>query len=416
MYHLRYVRTCVCLLLSVLSGASQAEELRPIALTAATTDVQPMTGIVLWNTNGEAATAPIQLEYCYLGYDDIVQERGRYNWAPVERLLNEVAGRKHQAIIRWHDTYVGQPTRVPAYIKALRDYRETTARSENQRTGFPDWSHPELQSFVLEFFTRFAEKYDRDPRLAFVQGGFGLWAEYHIYDGPMKLGKTFPSREYQAQFAKHLANCFVETPWMISVDAAGDHAPFADDASLRQLRFGLFDDSFNHAKHTAENEPNWDRFGRNRWQTSPGGGEFSFFADKDQTEALAATGPHGISFEEQAAKFHISFMIGDDQPEYQPADRIRTAGRACGYRFRVTKLGASATQTAGTITNTGIAPIYYDAYPAVNGVRSQTSLKGLLPGQSRAFDVAAGGAAPVLMIACDRLVPGQRIGYDADLP
>lgn len=416
MYRSGFVRGCVWLLLSVVSGVSLADELRPVSLKAITTNVQPMTGIVLWNTNGEAATAPIQLEYCYLGYDDIVRERGRYHWEPVERLLNEVAGRGHQAIIRWHDTYVGKPTRVPAYIKALPDYRETTARSENKRTGFPDWSHPELQSFVLEFFTQFAQKYDRDPRLAFVQTGFGLWAEYHIYDGPMTLGKTFPSIEYQTRFAQHLATCFHETPWMISVDAAGDHAPFAEDAALRQLRFGLFDDSFNHARHVEENEPNWDRFGRDRWQTSPGGGEFSFFADKDQKAALAAKGPYGIPFEEQAAKFHISFMIGDGQPEYQPAERIREAGRACGYRFRVTKFAASATQTAGTITNTGIAPIYYDAYPAVYGVRSTTTLKGLLPGQSRSFEVAAGGAVPVLTIECDRLVPGQRIGYDADLP
>lgn len=73
-----------------------------------------MTGIVLWSTNEVAATAPIQLEYAYLKYSQVVREKGKVDWQPVENLLNEIAGRKHQAIIRWHDTYVGEATGVPA--------------------------------------------------------------------------------------------------------------------------------------------------------------------------------------------------------------------------------------------------------------------------------------------------------------
>jgi hypothetical protein len=269
---------------------------------------------------------------------------------------------------------------------------------------------------VLAFFTAFAEKYDRDPRLAFVQVGFGLWAEYHIYDGPMTLGKTFPSPAFQAQFARHLADTFHQTPWMISVDAAGDHTPFASSKDLLALPFGLFDDSFNHAKHARENEPNWDALGRDRWKIAPMGGEFSFFEKKDQKDALAPRGPHGIPFEDQAARFHVSFIIGDAQPRFQTADRVRSAGMACGYRFRVKGFDASNSRSIVTFTNTGIAPIYFDAYPAVNGVRAAESLKGLLPGQDRAFSIAAGGDAPALTIECDRLVPGQSIEYDADLP
>jgi hypothetical protein len=40
----------------------------------------------------------------------------------------------------------------------------------------------------------------------------------------------------------------------------------------------------------------------------------------------------------------------------------------------------------------------------------------LLPSQSRTFEIAAGGDAPALSIECDRLVPGQVIEFDADLP
>jgi len=401
--------------LAVIFSDLSADELRPQRLQSSIANVQPMTGIVLWSTNEAAATAPIQLEYAYLKYDQVVQEKGKYDWQPVERLLNGIAGRKHQAILRWHDTYVGEPTGVPAFIKALPNYHETTAKSENKPTGFPDWTNDEWQAFVLEFFTRFAEKYDRDPRMAFVQVGFGLWAEYHIYDGPMKLGETFPDKNFQLAFSRHLASQFRETPWMISVDAAGDHTPFAEDPKLSQAPFGLFDDSFNHRGHGKENEPNWRTLGMDRWKHAPTGGEFSFFNKKDQKDALAPNGPYGIPFAKQAAKFHVSFIIGDDQPRFQNADVIRHAGMNCGYLFKVNRFVASSTASELEIQNTGIAPIYYDAFPAINGVRSETSLKGLLPGESRNFRIANGGKIPVLTIDCDRLVPGQKIEYYADL-
>jgi hypothetical protein len=403
-------------LLSALHYENFVEDLRPRQLQSTVTSVQPMTGIALWTTNEVASTAPIQLEYAYLKYSDIVQESGVYNWQTVEQLLNEVAGRQHQAIIRWHDTYVGEPTGVPAFIKRLPNYRETTAISEKKPTGFPDWSNEEWKAFVLEFYTRFADKYDSDPRLAFVQAGFGLWAEYHIYDGPMKLGQTFPDKNFQLRFLKHLAANFRETPWMISVDSAGDHTPIAKDAMLSGLKFGLFDDSFNHKRHSKENEPNWRTLGMDRWKHSPTGGEFSFFSRKDQKEALSPNGPYGIAFADQAAKYHVSFIIGDDQPRFQSSDVIRDAGMACGYRFKVKRFLTSSIASELEIENTGIAPIYFNAYPAVNGVRSGTTLKGLQPGETRQFRVANGGDLPVVTIECDRLVSGQRIGFEADLP
>jgi hypothetical protein len=392
------------------------EVYRPVPLQARVTKPQPMTGIALWSSNPATATAPVQLEFAYLRYDQVVTGRGRYDWAAVDNLLEQVAGRKHQAILRWHDTYVGRPTGVPAYIKELDDYRETHGLSENQPTSFPDWSHPEWQSFVLEFFERFAARYDRDPRIAFVQVGFGLWAEYHIYDGPMELGRTFPSMDFQARFARLLGERLRETPWMISVDAAApQRAPFVSDPELLGLPFGVFDDSFNHARHATVNAPNWKALGNARWKIAPAGGEFSFYEPRDQREALALRGPHGVPFEEQAAKFHLTFIIGDGQPRYQSSERIREAGLACGYRFRVTRFEASDRFSVVTVENRGIAPIYHHAHPAVNGVRADESLKGLLPGESRSFRIASGGVDPELTIESDRLAPGQRIEFEADL-
>ncbi len=108
-------------------------------------------------------------------------------------------------------------------------------------------------------------------------------------------------------------------------------------------------------------------------------------------------------------------MIANDQPKYQKMDRIRAAGLACGYKFRILAFESGPSRSRVTVTNTGIAPIYHDAYLAVDGVRAERSLKGLLPGESRTDEIKAGGASPKLTIACDRLVAGQSIEYEANL-
>jgi len=400
-------------LLLVLMTAVQDDGLRPLPLESKVTHVQPMTGIVLWSDSEHVKTDAIQLEFSYMKYGDVVARAGDYDWSAVERVLDAIAGRGHQAILRFYDTYVGKKTTVPDYIKKLPDYKETTAPSEKKPTDFPDWSHPELQRFILEFYAKFAEKYDRDPRLAFVETGFGLWSEYHIYDGPMKLGKTFPDKEYQAKFLKQLAEAFKTTPWMISVDAAGEHTPLGTRKELLALPFGNFDDSFLCRQHATENEPNWKFFGRDRYLRAPAGGEFSYYNDQDQKHALDPKGPHGIPFETASRDFHITFMIGSDQPTYQKMERIRAAGLACGYRFKVTEFRSGNGRSKVTIANTGIAPLYHDAYVAVKGVRAKASLKGLAPGQIRTDEITAEGAT--VTIESDRLVKGQRIEFEAEL-
>lgn len=377
-----------------------------------------MTGIVLWTDSEHAATDAIQLEYSYMKYSDIVSQADTFNWAAVDRLLAQVAGRGHQAILRFYYVYPGQATTVPQYIKANPSYQETRGQSEGLTTWFPDWSHPELQRFTLDFFTRFAARYEHDPRIAFLQVGFGLWAEYHIYDGPMQLGKTFPSKTFQTQFVRHMGAAFTALAWSISIDAADEQVgPFGDDPTLLSLPFGLFDDSFLHKTHNQYNAECFAFFDyETRYRRAPMGGELSYYTDYDQQHALDPQGPYGISFEQLAGRYHISYMIGNDQPEYQSLDRIRKAGLAIGYRFRITHFSASATQSRVTVTNAGIAPLYADAFVAVNGTRGEANLRGLLPGQSLTVLVSSGGTRPTLTIECDRLVAGQTIRYEAALP
>ena len=160
-----------------------------VPFQSAITHVQPMTGIVLWNTSSAVKKEYVQLEFSYMLYNDVCKEKDEFDWTPMDKLLKEAAARGHQVVVRFRYTYPGYSCAVPDYIKEWPGYEATNGKSEGRKTEFPDWRCEELQRFHMEFHRRFAERYDKDPRLAFVETGFGLWAEYHIYDGPCIMGQ-----------------------------------------------------------------------------------------------------------------------------------------------------------------------------------------------------------------------------------
>lgn len=386
-----------------------------------------MTGIVMWETSWNSHPVKldpgnIQLEFSYLLPSDVSTGPGVYDWSGLDAMLDRIAGRGHQGIVRFRYAYPGRTTGVPDWLKASPNYQETSGQSEGQLTWFPDWTSTELMDFHLDFYQAFAERYDDDPRVAFLQVGFGLWAEYHIYDGPNAIGVQFPSHDFQRTFIAHLDAVLPTLRWSVSIDAGSSYyAPFASTPGLRDTRFGLFDDSFMHANHGGYNTTMWTFFGyATRSLTSPHGGEFSYYTTFDQEHVLDLGGIHGRVFEDEAQKFGISYIIGNGQPHYQTTARIREAGRATGYRLRVTSFESCDGVSTVGLTNDGAAPMYYDAWVTVNGVRAATSLQGLAPGDTATFVIPTGvpvtGVAPTLAIEGDRLVPGQTIDFEASLP
>jgi len=109
------------------------DPLVPRPLHAAVTAVQPMTGIALWEDNDDdvkAQAGVIQLEYSYIKPSSISIDDGEYDWTSFDDFLDRIADRQHQALVRFYDTYPGEPTAVPDWIKARSDYQETTGLSE----------------------------------------------------------------------------------------------------------------------------------------------------------------------------------------------------------------------------------------------------------------------------------------------
>lgn len=409
----------------------------PVELVSDWTHVQPMTGIVLWPGNGKMQTLKnsISLEFHYCLPCRVVTGKKDgailYDWSYFEDILTDITSRGHQAVIRFRYEYPSSrdvngekgTTAVPQYIKDLPDYEETYSANPggDGPTYYADWSNEELKWFTKQFYTDFAAVYGNDPRIAFLEVGFGHWSEYHIYGTPLKFGKNFPTKEYQKEFFEHLGGC-MPLAWLVSIDA-GDDTYFGLERYAKELAtlpYGLFDDSFMHSGHDKSQGDGWNeqcwRFSDpkgTRWQVGVNGGEVSYYTSADQRNFLNPEGMYGVTWEQAAAKYHMTFIIGNDAPggQYATPERFTEAALAAGYKFAVLDAREKDGKTSLLVTNEGVAPIYYDAYFAIDGTRSATSLKGLLPGERRVVEIPVTGAKPV--IECDHLLPGQEIQYRA---
>lgn len=421
---------------------TNAQEWQSVALSNSITHPQPMTGLVLWPEEAEnrfdTYGQSIQLEFAYCLPCKVVTgcaDDGtiQYNWTWFENILSDVASRGHQLIARFRYEYPsgtdvdGQKgtTAVPEYIKSRKDYHETYAKNPNNDgpTYYADWSCKELQRFTLQFYSDFAQQYANDPRLAFLEVGFGHWSEYHIYGTKLEFGINFPTKDFQKEFFLHMSNVMTQIPWLVSIDAADDeYSPILFDNELMALSFGLFDDSFMHKDHEigssdGYNEECWNAIGKlTRWQQGVCGGEISYYSAKDQKDFLNPSGMYGHTWEEQAAKYHITFMIANDAPRgsYGTAARFREASMASGYRMVVKQCLTNGSTTRLLVTNEGIAPLYRDAYFAIGDVRSTESLKGLIPGTEKWVEIAAPADATKLHIVSDCILEQQEIEFEAN--
>ena len=353
------------------------------------TSVQPMTGLVLWSGHDQMDkyTSVITLEFAYCLPCKVVTGKKdgkiQYDWSYLEKILNDIASRNHQGVIRFRyenpgNKEVGETgaTAVPQYIKDLSDYNETSNYAEDQKTYYADWTNDELKWFTKQFITDFNARYKDDPRIAVIQLGFGHWSEGHIYGTDLKLGVNFPSKAYQKEYFMHVANT-LEIPWGMSIDGGDSYySPVAEDEELLALNFGVFDDSFMHEGHelasgSGWNETCWDGVGKEyRWIKGICGGEISYYTSNDQKNFLNPDGMYGWTWENAVAKYHISYMLANNAPgsKHATVDRFREAALASGYQFRVLQCVTNGSETRLSVTNQGVAPIYRDAYFTIGNI------------------------------------------------
>ena len=390
-----------------------AADRRELAYAPAPPD-NPLKGLVPYASAApeERARFPHSLEFFYLPLSAVVVGPGRYDWAPLDRELDAVAGRGHQAVFRVHMEYPGQAGLIPKHLVAgglkVHKYTNTnTAPLPPEPVETPDYADPNLRACLRDFIAALGARYDGDRRVGFLTAGLlGTWGEWHTYP----RDDLAPSKAVQAEVLAAYEAAFARTPVLLRYPAGPADPAYAANAGRR---FGYHDDSFAWATlPTGKPDDDWyflnllKKAGPRavgKWKSHPVGGEVRPEAWGKAHDPVPGD-PRIQDFAKCVAETHATWLMESglfaaDQPAGRK-ERAVAAVRRMGYEFHAAAV-ATDRKPDGTIevrldlVNKGVAPFYADwrpeyalLGPAGRPVKAWPGtglLTGLLPGETRTW-------------------------------
>jgi hypothetical protein len=345
---------------------------------------------------------PHSLEFNYLSLRSLITAEKTYDWAPLEKLLNDIASRGNQAVFRVYLEYPGQKDSLPQYLIDAGLKVEKYASKESPVNETPDYSNAKLRECLKDFIAALGKKYDGDPRIGFITAGLlGYWGEWHTYIKP----EFWASKEVQTEVLDAYEAAFKKTQIILRYPAG----PNAYDQAPNSTRtFGYHDDSFAWGTlDTGKKSDGWffmallNKAGKEaleKWKTRAIGGEIRpeawglVFDEKPELKEMQ-------DFATCVRETHATWLMDTgmfSKKTSTPKRKTRAEEqvRKMGYEFfaqavTITQKGKMIT-VALELVNRGVAPFYYE-WPvefalldeknaAVKTFSSKASLTGLLPG------------------------------------
>ena len=363
------LRCCVLTCLLLCSAISRAEDFQYVPGPAD----NPLKGLVPY-ARPVAGRFPHSMEFGYLPLSDLMLGEDAFDWQPLEKMLNDIASRRHQAVFRIWMEYPGRADGIPGFLEKrglkVTDWLNTnTAPFPAKRNRTPDYSDPNLRRALQTFIRRLGERYDADPRIGFITAGLlGTWGEWHTYP----RSKLMASRTVQAEVMTAYAQAFSKTPILLRYPAGEDDWSFA--ANHKQP-FGYHDDSFAWATlETGRKDDSWffapslKRAGASeKWRQHPIGGEvrpelWAIIFDEKPDHSKAQ------DFSKCVQETHVSWlmetgMFREQQPDKRRQRAIRLV-QQMGYDLHIASSQVichkDSVRVKIGIANKGVAPFYYD--------------------------------------------------------
>ncbi len=376
-----------------------------IALSYAPSPIaNPLKGLVPYASDTNV-NFPHSMEFNYVALADLMKGYEEFDWKALEDLLDEIAGRGHQAVFRIYLEYPAKTNVIPKFLlddglKVHQYLNTNTQPFPPSKVETPDYEDQNLRRALKNFIAAFGKKYDADPRIGFITAGLlGTWGEWHTY--PRE--ELFASKAVQSEVMDAYAAAFKVTPVLLRYPAGEDAWGKAANATRP---FGYHDDSFAWATlETGKKEDDWfylpalKKAGTAavvKWKTHPIGGEIRPEAWGKVFDA--EPGDKNIqNFRECVEQTHVSWLMDtgmfQKQPSQERKQRAEAEVRRMGYEFHVPMVSVSSNKDEWKVRlaleNRGIAPFYYD-WKAEYGLivdgkvnkttRSTGALTGLLPG------------------------------------
>jgi hypothetical protein len=364
----------------------------------------PLKGLVPY-AGDENTRFPHTMEFDYVGFADLMKGYDAFDWKPMEALLNDIAGRGHQAVFRIYLEYPGKQNLIPKFLiddglKVHKYLNTNTQPLPPAQVETPDYEDANLRRALKNFIAAFGKKYDGDPRIGFITAGLlGTWGEWHTYP----KSELFASKAVQAEVMDAYATAFKVTPILLRYPAGEDTW---EKASNCNRPFGYHDDSFAWATlDTGKKDDDWffipalkqaGPAALDKWKTQPIGGEIrpeawgKVFDEKPGNKKIQ-------NFRKCVDETHATWLMdsGMFEKKSSPArkQRAEMEVRRMGYEFHVPSVQVTRNegrlQIELELQNRGVAPFYYE-WPAEYGLiakgkvvtkfKSTGKLTGLLPG------------------------------------
>jgi len=320
---------------------------------------------------------PHSLQYGSLSVASVMTSPTNFNWAQLEHWIASATNDGCQLVFRPYLDFPGMPTGIPQYL--LNGGLATYPYTIDGGGLCPDYTDANLQAAVLKFIAAMGARYDNDPRIAFIEVGLlGFWGEWHC-DG--SVANYWAPLAFQQQVLAAYVAAFPTTKLLVRYPVGGgntySYRPMADNANLP---VGYHDDSFcadtfglpgSAAFVPAEVSVGWGA--ANRWLTSPIGAQLttSLTTAVWQNPTAAAAGE---DFATCVAGTHATYVLDtgvfaagwNTNAGYQNSV---VGASLLGYELYVTQAlnwvqvnadGSKTLYSSMFVTNTGVAPFYYN--------------------------------------------------------
>ncbi len=308
---------------------------------------------------------PHSMEWSYFALSDLMRDFEVFDWAPLEKMLDEVAKRGRQSAIRVYIEYPGKASGLPEFLsKAGVKLRPVP----QWKTQSPDYDDPRTIKALTNFIRAFGQKYDGDPRLGFVSMGLiGLWGEWHMWPAD----QLFPSDASVARYVDAFDSAFDKTKIEIR------YARLAKGYVVKK-NVGYHDDSFFFREQgkgvtlpRSLGGHDWsflqemlDFGAENRWIENSVGGE----ARPEIQRVLFNPQHKGVDDITACVELaHVTWLMNQRGINVYKRDDagVATLVRRMGYELHVSEARfddfkqSEALRVGVTIENRGVAPFYY---------------------------------------------------------
>jgi len=358
----------------------RGQDFQPLAYAPAPVD-NPLKGFVPYDSIPDHDIFPHSLEWFYLPLASLMPAEHTFDWRPLEKHLDGIAGHGRQAALRIYLDFPGKESGIPQFLLegGLATHRYDDRRNFGKSPS-PDYEDPKLRAVLQEFIAAFGAKYDGDPRIGFITLGLlGHWGEWHTGSRPT----WFASKAVQLEVMHGYLRAFHRTRLLVRYPAGTDDRWYADN---QDLPLGYHDDSFAWATlPTGQAKDSWffmDRMikagATDKWRTRPIGGEVR--PEVWDTLWNDPTGaPKGQEYLPCVEATHATWMMNTGVFRAgltgERRDRALEGARRLGYELQVAAaaiaVGPAALTVKARVINRGVAPFYY-AWPIQLGLADAT--------------------------------------------